>query len=334
MKNKSLMGTLAVLVALCFAMPAFASPQKEASKSAGLPEMVTIVKLKSPWFNNLEKGVLQANTDFGINGYMLAPASPDPAQQVKMVEDAISKGVKAILVVPNDAKALEPVFAKARAKGIVIITHESPNQKNNDYNVEMADLVPFGQHAIEKLVEYMGSAEGEYAIFVGSLTVPNHNIWADACIALAKEKYPKLTLVADRFPVAEDLTASRQKMLELITAYPKLRGLLVFGSQGGPGAAEAVREKGLQNQIMIVGPGAPQQDGQYFDDGSIKYAYAWSPKEAGYVMEYVAKQLIDGKKITNGMDIPNIGKLKLDGSNILYNRPLGFTKANWKEYDF
>ena len=33
---------------------------------------------------------------------------------------------------------------------------------------------------------------GEYAIFVGGLTVPLHNFWADTGIAYAKEKYPNL----------------------------------------------------------------------------------------------------------------------------------------------
>jgi simple sugar transport system substrate-binding protein len=38
------------------------------------------------------------------------------AAQVKIVEDLVAKGVDAIAVVPNDAKALEPVFKKARKK--------------------------------------------------------------------------------------------------------------------------------------------------------------------------------------------------------------------------
>jgi len=33
--------------------------------------------------------------------------------------------------------------------------------------------------------------EGEYIVYVGSLTVPLHNLWADAAIAYKKSTYPK-----------------------------------------------------------------------------------------------------------------------------------------------
>jgi simple sugar transport system substrate-binding protein len=337
MKEKALRRALIVLVVvLGMLLPTlvFATGQNEGAKAGKTYKMVTIVKLKSPWFDELEKGIMQANKDFGIDGYMLAPASPDPVQQVKMVDDAISKGVNAICVVPNDAQALEPVFAKAKAKGIVIMTHESPNQKNADYDVELIDNQKFGETSLELLVKYMGTDKAQYALFVGSLTVPLHNIWADASVALAKQKYPNLKLVADRFPVAEDQSLARQKALEIITAYPDIKGILCYGSQGGPGAAQAVREKGLSDKIAVVGGGSPQQQGQYFEDGSLKAGTQWDPKWGGYGMEYVAKLVLDGKKVTDGMDIPNIGKVILNGNTIKFDHTLITTKENWKEFNF
>ena len=46
-----------------------------------------------------------------------ARRAPDPALQVRAVEDLIAQGVAAIGVVPNDAEVLEPVLAKAREQG-------------------------------------------------------------------------------------------------------------------------------------------------------------------------------------------------------------------------
>jgi len=110
---------------LLLALPAFAGATKE---DKGELEIATVVKIVGiPWFNRLEEGVKQAAKDLGVNAYMLGPADADPAQQVKIVEDLISKGVDAICVVPNDAKALEPAFAKAAEKGIIVLTHESPD---------------------------------------------------------------------------------------------------------------------------------------------------------------------------------------------------------------
>ena len=48
---------------------------------------------------------------------MVGPTTADPAQQVRAVEDLIAKKVSAIGVVPNDAKALEPVLSGRRRRG-------------------------------------------------------------------------------------------------------------------------------------------------------------------------------------------------------------------------
>ena len=56
-----------------------------------------------------------------------------------MIEDLIAKNVNAIIVVPNDAKVLEPVLKKARDKGIVVLTHESPDQQIGQWDIETID---------------------------------------------------------------------------------------------------------------------------------------------------------------------------------------------------
>ena len=195
----------------------------------------------------------------------------------------------------------------------------------------MIDNVAFGAAAMDLMVKNMGATEGEYVIFVGSLTVPAHNIWADAAIARAKDKYPGLVQVADRYPVSEDQNSARQAAIDIITAHPNIKGFLAFGSQGAPGAAQALREKGLIGKIAVVGTTSPSQASQYLKDGSMTGAIVWDPGEAGYAMAYLAKLILDGKKSTIGadLDIPTLGKpLKVDGNTIIYDRPLILNKEN------
>lgn len=297
--------------------------------------MVSIPKLRATWFDRLEQGLKKAGTDFGINVSQQAPASADEAQQVRLIEDAINQGNNAILVVPNDAKSIEPAFARAQAQKIVTITHESPNQKNADFDVEMIDNKAFGEKAMEAMVKSMGATEGEFVVFVGSLTVPAHNIWADAAIALAKQKYPGLKQVADRYPVSEDQNAARQAALDIITAHPNIKAFLTFGSQGGPGAAQAVREKGLIGKITVIGTTSPSQAAQYLKDGSFSVSILWDPAEAGYAMVYMAKMVLDGKRSAVGpnLDIPTLGKpLSVSGNTLVYDRPLILTKDNVDQF--
>jgi simple sugar transport system substrate-binding protein len=245
----------------------------------------------------------------------------------------VAKGVDAIAVVPNDAKALEPVFQRAKEKGIIIITHESPDQVGTDYDFELIDNVKFGQQAWDQLVAHMGDS-GEYAVFVGGLTVPLHNFWADTGIAYAQEKYPNLKLVTDRIPCGEDQELARQKTLELITAYPNLKGIVGFGSLGPIGAAQALKEKGLEDQIAVVGTVIPSQAAPYLADGSLKEGILWNPADAGYGMVWLAKYLLDGNKIESGTEIPGIGKITLDGFVVKADAILDINKDNAESLGF
>jgi simple sugar transport system substrate-binding protein len=297
--------------------------------------MMSIPKLRATWFDRMEVGLKNAGQEYGIDVSQQAPASADEAQQVRLIEDAINQGNDAILVVPNDANSIVPAFTRAQRQNIVTITHESPQQQNADFDIEMIDNVAFGEKAMELFVENMGATSGKYVIFVGSLTVPAHNIWADAAIALAEKKYPGMEQVADRYPVSEDQNAARQAALDIITAHPDIKGFLCFGSQGAPGAAQAVREKGLIGKMTVIGTTSPSQASKYLKDGSFNAAILWDPAEAGYAMVYLAKLVLDGKKseINADLDIPTLGKpLLVEGNTLVYDRPLIITKDNVDDY--
>ena len=47
-------------------------------------------------------------------------------------------------------------------------------------------------------------------------------------------------------------------------------------------------------------------------EGIIKVGYMWSPIEAGKAIVTVAKMVVDKKPITDGMEIPGLGKVSVD----------------------
>src|SRR5207253_1993780 len=101
-------------------------------------QIATVVKIGGiPWFNAMEAGIKKAGTELGVDAWMIGPTQADAALQVRAVEDLIARHVDVIAVVPNDAKALEPVFKRAQEAGIKVITHESPDQKYNDWDMEL-----------------------------------------------------------------------------------------------------------------------------------------------------------------------------------------------------
>ena len=275
-------------------------------------DVAVVVKIGGiPWFTAMETGIKKAGKDLNVKASMVGPTTADPAQQVRAVEDLIAKKVSAIGVVPNDAKALEPVFERAKAAGIPVITHESPGQKGCVWDIEMIDNSEFGERHMKDLAKFMNE-EGEYIVYVGSLTVPLHNVWADAAIAYQKEHYPKMKLVADRYGVAESVDDSYRTAQDAMLAHPQLKGILTFGSQGPIGAGRAIKERNKADQVVLVGACSPTQGKKLVKEGIIKSGYIWSPPEAGYAIIAVAKMVVEGKPITDGMDIPGVGKVSVD----------------------
>ena len=291
-------------VAALFALSALAADK---------PTMGVVVKIGGiPWFNAMETGIKENAAKLGVDAVMIGPTSADPALQVRAIEDLIAKNVTVIGVVPNDEKALEPVLEKARKAGIKVVAHEGPGIQNKDWDFELASAKGFGEAHAEMLAQKMGG-KGEYAVFVGSLTVPLHNAWADAAIAYLKAKYPDMKQVGDnRYGVAESVDNSRQTALDLMAAHPDLKGFLAFGSQGPIGAGRAIEERHKVGQVFVYGPFSPGQGKKLTHEGAISGGFMWNPAEAGRVFVVFGKMLADGTPIKDGETIQGLGVVHPD----------------------
>jgi simple sugar transport system substrate-binding protein len=300
-------------------------------------KVVLVGKLVHPMFENTFIGMQRAAKNLGgVEVTMVNPAEADPAQQVAIVEDQIAKGVDAILVVPDDPGALEQVFAKANAKGILTFTHESVLSKNITYDFEAFDNAAFGRHHMDNLAKAMGG-EGGYICFVGNLTAVTHNQWVDAEIAYQKQKYPKMKLLRDRLVSSEQAQVAYEKTLEAIKTYgDELKGVIGSGATDPPGAGLAVAEKGLQNKVAVVGTSIGSMAGQGLEDGSIKVVSIWDPQKIGEGALSVIKAVLDKSKVSDGMSVPGLGKITIKGK-VIYGDVSGIldiTKENYKKFSF
>jgi simple sugar transport system substrate-binding protein len=303
-----------------------ATPTIEAKKPY---EIAVVVKIGGvPWFNVLETGVTQAARDFNQNAYVVRPKSMDPTQQVAIVEELVNKRVDALAVVPNGVASLEPVFKRAREQGILVLTQESVDQASNDYDFELIDNIQFARANWDALAECMGSESGEYAVLIGALDAPLQKLWADEGLKYAAERYPTLRLVADPITYSENQELARQKVAELIQKHPTLKGVIGLGSLGPPGAAQAVKDKGLQDKTCVVGTALPTHAAPFIKDGSLDEGLFWNPRDAGYGLVWLAKQLLDGRKIESGMEIPGLGPITVDGKSVRANAIIHINKDN------
>lgn len=311
-----------------------AEPAAETKKKLKIVVMPKLVGI--PYFNASETGAKKAGEDLGVEVIYTGPTKADAAEQVKMIEDLISRGVDAIAVAPNDPAALTPVLKKAKEKGILVMDWDTPaDQSVVEYSVHQIDDKQYAEHIWDLLVKGMGDS-GEYAIVTGGLSAANLNGWIDLGLAYAKEKYPNLKLVTDKVPTDEKQQVAYQKTLELIKAYPKLKGIAGFSTPAPLGAAQAVQEKKMQDKITVVGTCLPTDSKPYIMDNSLDGATLWDPGKLGYLTVFIAKEKLEGRSVTDGQDVPGVGKItvKPDGKTVIMGPPTDFTKENVDSFGF
>lgn len=305
------------------------------------PTIVTVVKVTGEtWFKRMEEGVKEfgASTP-AISARQTGPAKADAAQQQRLVEDLVAKKVSAIAVVPMDPTSLEGVLKRAMDRGIKVVTHEADTQKNTLVDIEAFDNAAFGARLNERLASCMGNS-GKWTSFVGSLGSLTHVQWADGGAENAK-KHPGMVLVDAKNESFNDANKAYEKAREILRKHPEIKGF-----QGGSaidviGIGRAVEEAGLESKTCVVGLGLPRDTGKYLESGAVDGIGFWDPKDAGVVMNKVAKLVLDGKTITDGMDlgIPGYHSVKVKkgpGAGVIVTGEawVDVDKSNYKQYPF
>lgn len=326
MKLKTTVAVLAASASI-LAMPAMAQDAKK---------IATVVKIAGiQWFNRMEEGVKQYAADTGNDAFQVGPAQADPQQQAALIEDMIAQGVNALAVVPMSPEALEPVLKRAMDAGITVITHEAASQQNTNYDLEAFVNEDFGANLMEQMAKCMGG-EGEYAVFVGSLTSQTHNQWVDGAIAYQKANYPNMTLVGDKNETFDDQQQAYAKAQEVLRAFPNIKGLQGSASTDVAGIGLAIEERGQEAQTCVFGTSLPSIAGQYLETGAVDGIGFWDPSVAGYAMNKLATMVMNGETVTDGMDLglPGYEKVKLDGKVIYGQAWVNVNKDNMADYPF
>ncbi|SFP84141.1 autoinducer 2 ABC transporter substrate-binding protein [Salibacterium halotolerans] len=314
------------------------SSSGESGSDDGNTDIAVVPKLVGiPYFNASETGAEQAGEDLGVNVEYTGPTEADAAAQVKVIEDLISQGMDTIAVAPNDPASVEPVLKKAKEQGINVMDWDTPADKELvDLSVKQVDDEEFGRHMAEKLVEAMGTEDGKIAILTGGLSAANLNLWIEAAKKEFNENYPNIEIVSEKIPTEEKQQVAYQKTLDLLKSYPDLDGVLAVSTPAPLGAAQAVQEQGVQDEVSVVGSALPTDSEPFLEDGSLDTAVLWNPKKLGYLTVALGKMLAEGEMPEDGQQIENVGEItvKDDGKTVIMGPPQDFTKENASDFDF
>lgn len=305
-------------------------------------KFVNVVKLAGAnWFKQMETGLHAFSKATGIPAEQTGPAQATAEGQVSIITNLIAQHPTVIGVVPNDVGATEGVLAKARQAGIVVVSQEGAPVQNTDFNLEAFDNATFGKHMMDSLATCMGGS-GQYAAFVGGLTVPAHNTWVQSALAEAQAKYPGITRVGSGpFSSNESEATAYQETQQILAKYPNIKGFQTSASVDMPGVAKAVQAAGLSGKVCIVGTSEPVLAKPYLESGTVYQGFIWDPGLTGEATMYAAKMLAEHKQITAGtnLNVPGYTNIQPCGPGtsphcFLGAAELQLSKDNISQYSF
>ncbi len=232
-------------------------------------------------------------------------------EQLAMLEAALAKNPSAICLAAIDSQAVIPLVQRAVDAGIPVIGFDSGVDSDLILATAATDNVAASMLAADKMAELIGG-EGKVGIIVHDQTSTTGIDRRDGFINRMADKYPNIEIVGPQYGEGDHLK-STDIAKAMISSNPDIKGF--FGANEGSiiGALNAVKELGLEGQIVTVGYDSGIQQMTAIRDGIQSGAITQDPIGIGYKAVEAAVMAIRGEELPVMIDT---GFHWYDASNI------------------
>jgi rhamnose transport system permease protein len=322
------------------AAAAGASPARR-SDAAATPKpgrRVTVAMMPkskgNAYFVACRKGAEEAAKELGVELIWDGPTDPDPAKQNEVIDNWITRGVDVIAVAVENRVGISTVLRKAQSRGIKVITWDADAEPDSRmFFVNQATPRGIGETLMDSAARILGG-KGEFAIITASLTAGNMIDWQKEIEKRRSEKYPAITLAALR-PCDDLQKKAFDEATAILSAHPEVRVIMGICSPAPPGAAEAVKQSG-RTDVKVIGISLPSMNKRFVHEGITDSVVLWKTADLGYLTVLTADALMKGtlRPGATGIEAGRLGKIVIEGDNILLGTPFTFTKDNIDQFDF
>jgi rhamnose transport system permease protein len=102
-----------------------------------------------------------------------------------------------------------------------------------------------------------------------------------------------------------------------------------------PGAAEAVKQSGRKD-VHVIGLSLPNDNKKYVHEGITDAVILWNTMDLGYLTVQAGDALYKGtlKAGDKTFEAGRLGKINIEGDNLILGKPFIFNKDNIDKFDF
>jgi len=300
---KRIIPLLIVLLFFAAAFTAFASGEGEGEGQGQLHIGVAAANFDDKWMSYMHDGFRKAAEELGVRMTMV-DGKNDPAVQQSQIDTFITQGVDAIVIVPVQIQTLGPILDQTDAAGIpVVAVNRKPDEP-----------------VLSRLATYVGSDEVYAGTVQATVISQLLNYKGDVVIIHGQYGHPAEQgrtqgnkQVFDQYPdihiVREDTCDwQRAKALELMETWIQagfnIDAVVANNDEGAIGAAMALDQVGMLDQVFIAGVDATPDALEYMKEGKIDVTVFQDAYGQGYAGLQAAIKAAQGEDLPKVTDVP------------------------------
>ena len=242
----------------------------------------------SEFWTIARKGTEKAQAEIpNIEVEFRIPADGTAAEQQRVVDDLLAKGIHGFAISPVDPKNQTAMLNRAAGQALVV-TQDSDAPDSNRVCYIGTDNVAAGRQAGQLVKEALPQG-GKIMVFVGVLDAANaQQRYQGLKEALAGSNVTIIDVRTDN----TDRVRAKSNASDTLVNNPDIAGMVGLWSYNGPAILSAVKEANKADKVKIIAFDEEDETLNGIKDGAIYATVVQQPFEFGYrSMELMAKVL-------------------------------------------
>ena len=295
--------TLILCMAICFLFTLGWGSGDEAFGAAKRYKMVFIVKsMDNPFWNSMIEGAQQTAKDLGFEIKGLAPIKPNNVEeQIRMIEDAITAKMDAIIVVPADSKGIIPGIEKANRAGIPVFTSNTRAFGGKFVCFSGAPNEESAYLVAKTFLEALGG-KGNVIVLEG-IQGAQTAIDRKAGVDRALKEFPNVKLLVSQTAKFSRVDGMRV-MENLLQQFPKVDAVIACNDEMALGAIEAIDGAKQMKDIRVAGFDANNDALKSITEGRLMVTGAQRPDAQAYWSVLAAYMYLEGYPVPTDLYVP------------------------------
>lgn len=289
-------------------------------------EIAVIVKTtNSSFWQNVNKGATAAIANHADHTMTFnGPASESAiADQVALVENAINRGVAAIVLAPSDPEALAPVVKRAFESGIPVAIIDSGLAEGSEQYYQAflsTDNCAAGEQAAQMMIDSAGDA-GKVAV-MSYVAGVGSEIGRVGCFVDYLGANSKLEVVGPFYSQSQMATALNQTT-DILAANSDLVGIFGANEPTAIGMGRAIEQAGKAGALTAIGFDGNADLQDMVKSGTLLSTAVQGSFQMGELGVNAVADILAGKTVTDFIDtgVVMVTKDNIDtpvAQNVLY----------------